>query len=153
VERIHLAHGLLERDGRVLLVASHYRNHERPLWNMPGGRQRAGETLDQTLRREFLEETQLFIENNGLRYVSESFDAATDTHFTAFIFSVSSSGTPRKTEDAHVVEFDWVPIDELRGRIAVPVVRDPLLAHLVDPRRRYFPFAEAGISIEFSDEA
>jgi ADP-ribose pyrophosphatase YjhB (NUDIX family) len=152
VKRIHLAHGILERDGRILLAASAYPNHAQPLWNLPGGRQRAGETLDQTVRREFLEETQLFVEVNGLRYVSESYDAAGATHFTGFIFSVSSAGTPRTASDVHVVDVDWVPIDELRSRIAVKVVRDPLIANLIDPRQRYFPFAEAGITIEFLDD-
>jgi ADP-ribose pyrophosphatase YjhB (NUDIX family) len=153
LQRIHLSHGILERDGRVLLVASRYRNHAHPLWNLPGGRQREGETLDQTVRREFLEEAQLFVEINGLRYVSESTDSATDTQFTSFVFSISSSGTPRmSTGDAHVVGIEWVTIDKLRERLTVRVVREPLIAHLVDSRQRYFPFAEAGISIEFSDE-
>jgi ADP-ribose pyrophosphatase YjhB (NUDIX family) len=153
MKRIHLAHGILEHDGRLLLIASQYRNQPLPLWNLPGGRQREGEALDLTRRREFIEETQIFVEVNTLRYVAESIDSATDTQFTSFIFGVSSQGTPRAGDDAHVVGIDWVPIDELRARITVRVVRDPLIAHLVDPRQRYFPFGEAGISIEFSDEA
>jgi hypothetical protein len=90
----------------------------------------------------------------GLRYLAESYDSASATHFTSFTFAVASSGTPATSgSDAHVVGCAWVPLDKLRDRLTVRVVRVPLLAHLVDPRRRYFGFAEAGITIEFFDGA
>ncbi len=151
-QTLHIAHGILERDGRILLVASKYPNQPAPLWNLPGGRQRTGELLDETVRREFLEETGLFCEVLGFRYVSESFDPASDLHVTSFVFGVSSQGTVHAGDDAHVVDVAWVPIDELRRRIAADVVREPLLAHLVDPSRRYFARANAGITIEFVDD-
>jgi ADP-ribose pyrophosphatase YjhB (NUDIX family) len=149
---LHLAHGILERDGRILLVASKYPIQATPLWNLPGGRQRAGELLDETVRREFLEETGLFCEVLGFRYVSESFDPSSNLHVTSFVFGASSHGTARLGEDAHVVDLAWVPIDELRRRITAGVVRDPLIAHLVDPSLRYFARHDAGITIEFADD-
>jgi 8-oxo-dGTP diphosphatase len=152
MERIHLAHGILERNGRLLLVASRYANHAEPLWNLPGGRQREGELLDQTLRREFVEEVGMLVEVLGLRYVSESYDTATELHFASFIFGVTSSAKPGEhSVDAHVVGHEWVPLDQLRERMTVRVVREPLLEHLLDPRKRYFGFPEAGITIEFLD--
>lgn len=152
--RVHLANGILERAGRLLLVASRYANHSEPLWNLPGGRQREGELLEQTVRREFIEETGLTVEVLGLRYLAESYDTVSSTHFTSFAFAVASSGTPAASGcDAHVVGCEWVPLDELHDRLTVRVVREPLLAHLLDPRKRYFGFAEAGITIEFFDGA
>jgi len=154
VIRVHLAHGILEREGHVLLVASQYRNHREPLWNLPGGRQRSGELLEETVRREFIEEVGLLPQVLDLRYVAESYDRDADTHFTSFVFRVTSVGIPSTCAgDAHVVEHDWVAFEHLRQRLTVPVVRDPLLAHLLDPRKRYFGFPEAGITIEFLDEA
>jgi hypothetical protein len=50
----------------------------------------------------------------------------------------------------HVAAAEWVPIEDLAGRIAVPVVRDPLVQYLRD-RTRYFGFADAGISIEWPE--
>jgi 8-oxo-dGTP diphosphatase len=154
VTRVHLAHGILERDGRLLLVASRYRNQPEPLWNLPGGRQRPGELLEETVRREFIEEVGLLPQVLALRYVAESFDRDVDVHFTGFIFRVTSVGIPSTSaNDAHVVEHDWVAFADLGRRLTVPVVRDPLIAHLTDPSKRYFGFAEAGITIEFLDEA
>ena len=135
-----------------MLVASRYPNHPQPLWNLPGGRQRAGELLDEALRREFAEEAGIEVEVGGLRYVSESYDPATGTHFTNVAFGVASAGEPRVSGlDAHVVALTWATRDELPERLVVPVVREPLLAHLADPGRRYFGFADAGITIRFAD--
>jgi len=152
--RVHLAHGILERDGRLLLVASRYANHPEPLWNLPGGRQRDGELLEETVRREFVEEVGLHAEVISLRYVAESYDRLGGVHFASFVFGMVATGTPAtRSNDAHVVGHEWVPIDELRQKLSVRVVREPLLAHLVDPRKRYFGFQDAGITIEFLDEA
>jgi 8-oxo-dGTP diphosphatase len=149
---VHLCTGLLERDNRVLLVASQYPNQPRPLWNLPGGRPRGRELLAQALRREFREETALDVEVGALLYVSESYDGATGTHFLNATFRVTAQGEPREVGgDAHVVGFAWVPRTELAARIAIAVVREPLLATLRGDGRRYFGFAEAGITIEFAE--
>lgn len=144
--------GLLERAGRVLLVASRYPNQPVPLWNLPGGRQRSGELLEETLRREFAEETTLEASVEQLLYLSEVYDRATGVHFLTATFAVSARGEPRLTgNDAHVVDLAWVPPAELPARLSVAVVREPLLATLRGESRRYFAFADAGITIEFAD--
>jgi ADP-ribose pyrophosphatase YjhB (NUDIX family) len=147
---------MLERDGRILLVASQYPNQPAPLWNLPGGRQREGELLEGTLRREFVEEVGLVTEVLELRYVAESYDAATSTHFTSFVFAVTapaSDAARANVGDAHVVDCAWVRREDLHARLTVRVVREPLLEHLADPRARYFGYAKADITIEFRDEA
>ena len=152
MQRIHLCTGILERDGKILMVASRYPNHPRPLWNLPGGRQEASELLEQALRREFAEEVSLAIELESLAYVAESFDRATETHFTNFAFRVDSDGEPRLgAGDAHAVDLAWVPRDIVGERLSVDVVRAPLVEHLAGKRRRYYAVADAGITIEFAD--
>jgi ADP-ribose pyrophosphatase YjhB (NUDIX family) len=153
--------GLLERDGRLLLVASRYPNHPEPLWNLPGGRQRDGELLGETVRREFLEETGLAVEVGSVRYVSESYDRSANVHFLSIAFDVraatGAAGERAASEpfvpagDAHAVALAWVPLAEIGATITVPVVREPLLTHLADPSRRYFGFDDAGITIAFAD--
>ena len=151
--RIHLCTGILARGERILLVASRYPNQPRPLWNLPGGRQETPETVEAAVIREFAEETSLTVRVARLAYVAESFDRATETHFTNFAFNVEGAGEPHLPPgDAHAVACEWVELGALTQRLAVAVVREPLLAYLADPRRQYFGYADAGISIEFADD-
>ena len=83
---VHLATGLAVVDGRVLLVASRYANHAQPLWNLPGGRQQAGELLTETVEREVREETGLHVRVGSLAYVGESYDG--ETHYLSACFHV-----------------------------------------------------------------
>lgn len=146
---IHLASGIAIREGRCLLVASRYPNHPEPLWNLPGGRQRPGELLVETVAREFFEETQLRVHARELAYVSESYDR--ERHFLNATFLVRvGSGTIVLPERDHVVAAEWVALGDLRGRIAVAVVRDPLIAYLQGVlEARYAGFHDAGVTIEW----
>lgn len=146
---IRLATGLAIHDGRVLLVASTYRSHVQPLWNLPGGRVAAGELLRETLLREVREETGLHADISELAYVSESYDGA--RHVLNATFAIDVEGTiALPAHGDHVVSAEWVPIDRLAERIAVAVVRDPLVQYLRD-RTRYFGYQEAGVTIEWPD--
>ncbi|HEY2474929.1 MAG TPA: NUDIX domain-containing protein [Candidatus Cybelea sp.] len=165
---IHLATGIAIRDGRLLLVASRYPNQTQPLWNLPGGRQQPGELLVETVVREFYEETGLRVHAGELAYLSESYDG--EKHFVNATFLVLRrrlrEAQPRAqsrgqddnrrghddtvTPEDHVVAAEWVPLGEVRERIVVGVVREPLLAYLQGVlERRYAGFHEAGITIEW----
>lgn len=149
---MHLCTGILRRDASILLVASRYPNHPEPLWNLPGGRQEENELLDEALRREFREETALDVRVERLAYVSESYDPRTATHFTNVAFEVSGAGEPRTPPgDAHAVGCAWVAVEEVAKKIAVRVVREPLSCYLAGDPRRYFGYADAGITVEFFD--
>jgi len=149
--RIHLATALVRRGNDVLLVASRYPNHATPLWNLPGGRQQPGELLAHTAVRELHEETGMHGTVRELCYVSESYDA--QMHFTNFTFAIDAAGEPAPPvlEGDHVVHCAWVAESALAERIAVAVVRDPLLSFLNGTLPRYAGYPDAGISIEFPD--
>ena len=149
MNRIHLATALVRNGHRILLVASRYPNHPEPLWHLPGGRQQPGELLSETALRELREETGLRGSLRELCYVSESYDG--QTHVTNFTFSVEAGGEIAAADRSdHIEAAQWVAIDALAERIAVKVVREPLLAYLRDGTR-YAGYAEAGISIAFPD--
>jgi ADP-ribose pyrophosphatase YjhB (NUDIX family) len=147
---IRLAHGLAVRDGRVLLVASSYPSHPDPLWNLPGGRMEPGELLHETVVRETLEETSLRARVRELAYVSESYDA--DVHVVATIFHIDVDGEialPQRRD--HVVAAQWEPRETLAQRVAVSVVREPLLQYLTTGVR-YYGTHYAGISIAWPSQ-
>ena len=169
---IHLATGLLVRDGRLLMVASRYPNHPQPLWNLPGGRQQPGELFTETVVREVFEETGLRVGAGALAYVSESYDG--EQHFLNVTFLVIlrqaqddganasfDSACPERSRraqddkgDDHVVEVAWVPLAEVAKRIVIGVVREPLLAYLRGGlTERYAGFHEAGVTIEWPHDS
>lgn len=149
--QIHLANGLAIQNGAVLLVASSYVSHPKPLWNLPGGRQHHGELLRETVLREVFEETGLSAVVLQFAYVSESYDG--DTHFLSTIFEIETAGTMRAPQSGdHVIEAQWCPLEELPSRLEIAVVREPLLAYLRN-RTQYFGFHEAGVSIAWPEES
>jgi 8-oxo-dGTP diphosphatase len=150
--RIHLCTGLLERDGRVLVVANAYPNQPELLWNLPGGRQEWGETADATVVRELREETGLDVRVGELAYVAESFDHVRRVQVTAMCFTIDADGEPAvPLADAHVRACRFVPVGELAALLHVRVVREPLLGYLDGRTRRYFGYRDAGITIAFAD--
>lgn len=154
---IHIATGLLVREGRLLMVASRYANHPDPLWNLPGGRQLPGELLSETVVREVFEETGLRVEPREVAYVSESYDG--DTHFLNVTFVValvtlSEASNASEVEGRldHTVEVAWVPLAAVAERIVVGVVREPLVAYLAGALpQRYAGYHEAGVTIEWPE--
>ncbi len=151
---IHIATGLARRDdGAVLLVASTYANHPEPLWTLPGGRQRPGELLAATVAREFAEETGLTATVGELAYLSESYDG--DVHVLNATFLVDAgAGDPQSPAERgltdHAVAVEWVARGDLAARLAVAVVREPLLAYLDGTlAARYAGYARAGITIRW----
>jgi 8-oxo-dGTP pyrophosphatase MutT (NUDIX family) len=159
VTRIHIATVLARTsvDGAdcVLLVASRYPNQPQPLWNLPGGRQLPGELLAGTAARELFEETGVRARTHELAYVSESYDGDVHVLNATFVARIDGASTAivRPSRGDHVEDVDWVPLFELPSRIAVAVVREPLVAYLQGRLpQRYAGFHDAGITIQWPDD-
>jgi ADP-ribose pyrophosphatase YjhB (NUDIX family) len=122
--------GLLERDGRVLLAR---RGIEPRLgfWDLPGGFLEEGERPLDGLRREFLEETGLEVEQ--VDWLGAFVDPYEHYFVLGLSWLVRAEGEP--TADDDVEELAWFGPDELPVEMAFAsqrVVLDAWLARLRD---------------------
>ena len=130
--------GWCEQDGRVLLV--HNRRYVEgrafPTWDLPGGRVEPGETLPQTLAREWSEEVGGgAIEIDDLVYaedgtVRDQAGGPRSSSWRTFIFRARLLGDPGGGSHEHA----WVPMDRLAEHMTAPYHRG-LLDWVADPTR------------------
>jgi ADP-ribose pyrophosphatase YjhB (NUDIX family) len=150
--KVQLCSGLLIRDRRLLLVRCTYPEQAEPLWVLPGGRQEPAETIEETVIREFGEETSLRIRAAGLAYVSESIDPTIGYHVVNCTFFVEEIGGPQspRPRDPAVVEVRFVPVDDAPGLLEADVLAIPVSAALRgDLGRRYFAFRPDDVKVPF----
>lgn len=132
---------VIRRDNSILLLRKDgYEQGER--FALPGGGQDLGETLEQALNRECLEEIDTQVEIHDLVYVADYFKPRETTpqstrHLVEFLFtcSVPADYVPRSGHhpDRHQVEVVWVGLDALAG---MPLNPGSLIPYLVEPGER-----------------
>jgi len=111
------AYGILVHEGAVALVRSSNPNHNPPLWWLPGGGIDFGETPEQSLTREFKEETGLSVTAPALLSVTGDVrkrDNGDRIHTVRIIYTVTWLGGDL-THEVHGTtdHAAWYPIDEL----------------------------------------
>lgn len=155
MRRVHLCSGLLTRAGTVLLVRCAYSGQPQPLWVLPGGRQEPGETIAQTVVREFAEEAGLSVSTGDLAYVSESLDDTHALHVVNCTFRVHEADVqaPLAPRDPAVIEARFVPFPEAGDLLRADVLRVPVMAALAGDPRRYFAFRAEDIRVPFFVES
>lgn len=119
------AKAVIVRDGRLLVTRNSSPGDPAGEWHiLPGGGQRPGETLADTLRREVLEETGLTVEPVRMLWVRELIVEAdsdlrwtmnTDEHPIEFMFEARliDEGADVTEADDHQIGLDWVEPDRL----------------------------------------
>ncbi len=128
---------LILRDNDILLLRKDgYEDGER--FALPGGGQDIGETLEQTLYRECMEEIGARVEIQDLVYVADSFKPR-DTyprstrHLVEFLFActVADDYAPKNGHhpDKHQVEVVWAGMETLAGIPLYPRSLAPYLAN------------------------
>lgn len=129
--RIRVA-GLLVHADHILLVK--HRNHS--YWLLPGGRLDDGESLQECVRREFLEETSLKVRPQGPIFLGDFLSGT--KHVVDVIFRVTLAneveGTPaiQPGSDAGLADVRWFPVED------APKVGPPPLGQML-LRTRYQP--------------
>lgn len=101
---------IIIRDGRVLLIQ---RGNEpfRGMYALPGGFVEYGERVEETLRREVMEETGLRVVSHRLVGVYSAPDRDPRWHTVSIVYLAECEGEPAAGDDACGVA--WFPLDNL----------------------------------------
>jgi 8-oxo-dGTP diphosphatase len=106
---LNVVAAVVERDGCFLVTRRQAGVHLEGLWEFPGGKVSAGESHEQALRREMLEELDTDVAVRAL--VSTASHAYDDRHVTLHFYQCELTGTPRPLLGQ---EMRWVQRSQLR---------------------------------------
>lgn len=124
------ARGIVRDDrGRILLIRRSEEVEWDPgLWELPGGKAEHGETIQDALAREALEETGLAIEVGDPVHIAQF----TKEPFwvTSVTFACEATGGSARLSDEHG-ELAWVAPEEIAGRSCTQPTREALDAYRV----------------------
>lgn len=126
--------GLLVVDKAVLMIKLRSPVTDEMIWMPPGGEVEFGESLEDSLKREFWEEVRIKIQPHALLHVNELIEEP--FHAVELYFEVSPAdnkqpeiGSDPELGDAHQLmqDMEWVPLGELTHRNVAPLSLIPML--------------------------
>ena len=121
--------GYMETDAGVLLVANKrvIDGSQQVVWDLPGGRVEAGETLQEALRREWIEECALTIDVREMLFVSEGerwIDGRRTGIWRSFFFRVEGDGAAVDVSgEPDIIDSRFVPRTDLPPLLTAPYHR------------------------------
>jgi len=129
---VHVAVGVVWREGRVLIARRPEDAHQGGLLEFPGGKVEPGETVQQALVRELLEETAVTVEADDLRpLIGIRHDYGDKQVFLDVWEARSSTGEPRGLEGQPVF---WLEPEHLQAR-DFPAANRPVISAVRLPRQ------------------
>ncbi len=118
--------GVIEKDGKVLLIKASQQVEGRDHWEVPGGRIDADETVEEALLRELLEEVPNIM-NIKVHKILHAYrvqrDVKDDTSLVLIFYKVTADfdGEPRLSGEH--TEYKWLNIDEACKLASPPVAK------------------------------
>jgi len=136
------ARAIILSDGRLLSIA--HADEAGAWYSLPGGGQHSGENLEETLKRECLEELGVPVQVGALRYVRDYISANhefsqedPDVHHVEFMFECTLLGDLAEAQptnpDDDQLGLTWLPSAELTSFRLYPRHLRTLLAQERDP--------------------
>ncbi|MCP4133944.1 MAG: NUDIX hydrolase [bacterium] len=124
--RVRVA-GIIIDNGKLLLIA--HKKNGNIYWLLPGGGVEFGESLDQALKREFLEELNISVTVHSVALVCDSIAPSGDRHIINICFYCSHSGGEFALgNDKRLYDFAFRDKDELASVTIFPPINDDLAA-------------------------
>ena len=144
------AKAIVLRDGKILL--NRCRSRFGIYYALPGGGQRIGETLEEAIRRELLEETGLSVTPQRMAGVYEQVTQRNEggpDHKLYFLFlcKLNDIEKLKPTErDLYQLSSEWVDLqDAIDGRLFPKTVRDNLMRMIYNESTYFLGSARKGI--------
>ncbi|TKB47685.1 8-oxo-dGTP diphosphatase MutT [Thalassotalea mangrovi] len=108
-KRLHVAVGVIYRDGQVFLTRRHQHQHQGGRWEFPGGKVEANETVHQALHRELMEEVAIdVLAMRPLLNISHDYD---DKSVLLEVFIVDQFGGEPESQEG--MEQGWFALAQL----------------------------------------
>jgi 8-oxo-dGTP diphosphatase len=119
---------VISEEGKILLMLRPpSKAGERALWDIPGGRKKRGEAIEESLKRELYEETGLRIAGRDVQFVGPVLGSTrismgeTDAGLVLFVYRCQWDGVPEVRLSPEHSDFWWATPEEaeeaLRSRI------------------------------------
>lgn len=122
--RVRVA-GILEEDNKILLI-EHTKN-DRSYWLLPGGGVDWGESIEEAVEREFLEETSLKVKIEEFLFISETLAPDKSKHVINLYFKVKRvSGEISLGEEAILSDLRFFSLEEIEKIKIYPNINDIL---------------------------
>jgi ADP-ribose pyrophosphatase YjhB (NUDIX family) len=123
------AAGLAIREGRILL-AEHEKRGKR-YFLLPGGGMEFGESIEETLRREFLEEAGVEARVGDLLWIVESIPKDRHRQILNLIVEIEEvTGNLAPVPDAVLRDVRWFDLEELPSIVLFPDTREEILRYV-----------------------
>ncbi|OWT32945.1 hypothetical protein BGI41_04965 [Methanobrevibacter sp. 87.7] len=106
--------GIAKKDGKILVLKRHPKSRTFPnQWEFPGGKAEHNEYFDETLTREFKEETNLTVKANGFY---EAIEDEQEKRITIQLYMyVDIIGDEIVKISNEHIDYDWKSIEELKN--------------------------------------
>ncbi len=117
--------GLIERQGRFLVACRPPGTHLAGHWEFPGGKMEAGESPEQCLARELMEELALPVTVGAV--FMNVFHAYPEFDLLMLVYRATDGGA--EPQPLHATELRWLTPDEM-SRLRFPPADDPIVERL-----------------------